>query len=109
MILADGISTDPVKISAIKTWPIPTNMEELKSFLGFAGYYRKFVADYAKLVRPLNDLLAQYLRNDERTKPLWRWSSPPVLAYPDFSKSFTLNIDASREGLGVHYVKFRTS
>ena len=52
-----GIQTDPEKISALKEWPVPSNIKELRSFLGFAGYYRKFVREYAKLVKPLNDLL----------------------------------------------------
>jgi len=116
VISADGIATDPDKINAIRTWPTPTKMEELRTFLGFAGYYRKFVSDYAKLVKPLNDLLARLLKPNGPAKPAWSWSphcddafnevveiltSPPVLAYPDFEKPFILNIDASQDGLGA--------
>lgn len=51
-----GVSTDPSKIEAVKAWPRPQNLKELKSFLGFAGYYLRFVQDFSKIVRPLNDL-----------------------------------------------------
>jgi len=56
----DGIETDPEKVKALKTWPTPRNLKELKSFLGFSGYYRRFVQDYARIVKPLNSLTAGY-------------------------------------------------
>ena len=52
VISGDGISTDPDKTSAISTWPVPTCLNELRTFLGFAGYYRKFVDGFAKMVKP---------------------------------------------------------
>lgn len=52
IISAQGIETDPDKVSAINTWPVPTGTDELRTFLGFSGYYRKFVKNYAKLVKP---------------------------------------------------------
>ena len=52
-----GITTDPEKISAITEWEIPVNDKELQSFLGLAGYYRKFVKDFAKIAKPLYDIL----------------------------------------------------
>ncbi len=55
-----GVETDPDKISALKTWPIPKILKELKSFLGFSGYYRRFIKHYAALVKPLNDLTRGY-------------------------------------------------
>lgn len=55
------MEADPEKITALTTWPKPKNMKELKSFLGFAGYYRRFIKHYAKIARPLNDLTAGYL------------------------------------------------
>ncbi|WP_227487730.1 hypothetical protein, partial [Nocardioides malaquae] len=51
-----GVETDPRKISALTTWPKPQNIQQLKSFLGFSEYYRRFIRDYSKLARPLNDL-----------------------------------------------------
>ncbi len=48
------VETDPQKKEAIKAWPSPRNLKELRSFLGFSGYYRRFIRDYAKIVKPLN-------------------------------------------------------
>ena len=57
MISAEGISTDPAKIEALRSCPTPTDVTQLRSFLGFAGYYRRFVKDYSKIARPFNALL----------------------------------------------------
>ena len=64
----NGVETDPEKVSALHTWPRPQNLSELKSFLGFAGYYRRFVKDYSKLVKPLNDLTGGYPPYRKRRK-----------------------------------------
>ena len=65
-----GVETDPQKIEALKTWPVPKNLKELRSFLGFSGYYRRFVRDYSKITKPLNDLTAGYppLRKNTQRK-----------------------------------------
>ena len=115
-----GIETDPDKTSALETWPVPQNVKALRSFLGFTGYYRRFVKDYSKLVKPLNDLLIGHPTNKaskaKRKKVPWVWgyeqqvafesiiaklTSPPILAYADFKKPFIVNIDASGDGLGA--------
>ena len=57
VISADGVATDPSKTEALKTWPVPKDAAELRSFLGFAGYYRRFVKYYSKIAQPLNALL----------------------------------------------------
>ena len=48
---------DPAKIQKVKDWPTPENADELRSFLAFAGYYRRFVKDFSKITRPLSELL----------------------------------------------------
>ncbi|XP_055017481.1 LOW QUALITY PROTEIN: uncharacterized protein LOC129411251 [Boleophthalmus pectinirostris] len=65
---AQGVHTDPDKVSALKDWPCPANREELKRFLGFAGYYRRFVEGYSKIARPLNTLTAGYYPPRKRGK-----------------------------------------
>ena len=60
IVSAKGVQTDPDKVAAVKSWPTPTTLKELKSFLGFTGYYRRFVKDYSRIVRPLNDLTKGY-------------------------------------------------
>ena len=121
VVSEDGIRTDPDKTEALKTWPVPHNIKTLRSFLGFAGYYRRFVKNYAKIIKPLNDLLVGHPTNkkgkkSKRNKVPWEWgpaqqsafntiidklTSPPVLAYADFSKPFTVTTDASSDGLGA--------
>ena len=63
IVSESGIKTDPDKINTLRKWPVPTNIPELRSFLGFAGYYRRFVEGYAKLAKPLNDLLVGHCTN----------------------------------------------
>ena len=114
VISAKGISTDPDKIDALRSWPTPSDVTQLRSFLGFAGYYRRFVKDYSKIAKPLNALLgtpAKKKARRRRTKSTvpWCWSpecqtafntikqklmEPPVLAYADFSQPFILHTDA---------------
>ena len=65
---ARGVHTDPEKISALKDWPRPTNCKELKCFLGFAGYYRRFVQGYSKIEKQLNGLTAGYVATRKRGK-----------------------------------------
>lgn len=60
IVSESGIETDPEKIATLKSWPIPTNSKQLRSFLGFAGCYCHFIKDYAVIVKPLNDLTRGY-------------------------------------------------
>ena len=106
--LHKGISVDQHKIDAMKTWPIPTNVSELRSFLGLASYYRKFVKDFSAIASPLTQLL-------HKDKPyLWEKDqqtafdslklclvSAPVLILPDPTKPFTVTTDASDLAIGA--------
>ena len=66
VVSKDGVSTDPAKISAVSEWRRPTNVTELRSFLGFASYYRRFVEGFAKLAAPLHRLVAEVSGNQEK-------------------------------------------
>lgn len=55
-----GVETDPEKVAALKSWPIPTNLKTLRSFLGFAGFYQQFIKGYPTIAKPLNDLSRGY-------------------------------------------------
>ena len=113
IISRKGVATDPAKIEKVSMWPIPSSKRETQQFLGFAGYYRRFVRDFACIARPL-------YRMTERTATFtWteecqgafnelckRLCSAPVLAYPDFSKQFILDTDASDIGIGAVLSQF---
>ena len=58
IVSKDGVKPDPDKLSKVKNWPTPTNSEQLRQFLGFDGYYRKFIHNFAKIARPLIDIMA---------------------------------------------------
>jgi hypothetical protein len=56
-VITQGVATNPAKVEAINNWPIPKNVTQLRGFLGFAGYYRRFIQGYGLMCRPLHDLL----------------------------------------------------
>lgn len=112
------MATDPDNIAAVAQWKCPENVKELKSFLGFASYYRRFVSGFSQIASPLNALAARLTNKDKRVKnpikPHWtekchtafqtlkqKLTTAPVLAYADFNKSFILDVDASHDGLGA--------
>jgi hypothetical protein len=107
ILFAKGIAVDPSKIKDILEWKPPTTVHQVRSFLGLAGYYRQFIPDFSKLVKPITSLL----KNDTK----FNWSSrcneafeqlkvllttAPVLAQPDIEKPFDVYCDASGSGLG---------
>lgn len=108
VISSQGVATDPSKIESVLHWPLPQDVKQLRSFLGLAGYYRKFVKNYAVLARPLTDLLKKssfFVWTPAHTASFEALKSAlvaaPVLALPDFNKSFQLQTDASEHGVGA--------
>ena len=108
-----GIETDPKKIEAIVKWPGPRTVHEVRKFLGFTNYYRKFVYKYAQIARPLNKLISGENAKKKHRKVDWgedqetsfrelkdACTKTPVLAYADYKKPFRVNTDASKQGLG---------
>jgi hypothetical protein len=104
---AKEIAVDPSKVKDILEWNSPTTVHEVQSFLGLASYYRRFIPDFSKIVKPITRLL----KNDTK----FDWSSKcneafdqlkvllttaPVLAQPDIEKPFDVYCDASGSGLG---------
>jgi transposase InsO family protein len=128
LISGEGIKPDPGKTEALTSWPVPTTVREVKAFIGFAGYYRRFVSHFSQLVKPLNDLTAGYIPHGSQKKGgkkgtltlsstithLWgdkqqqafddvkkALTSEPVLGIVDKTKPFMLHCDASGTGLGA--------
>ncbi|KAL0556560.1 hypothetical protein IC582_005074 [Cucumis melo] len=108
VVSSEGVSVDPAKIEAITNWPRSSTVSEIRSFLGLAGYYRRFVEDFSRIASPLTQLT--------RKGTPFVWSSAcessfqelkqklvtaPVLTVPDGSGSFVIYSDASKKGLGL--------
>jgi len=75
VVSEQGVETDPEKIAALKTWPVPQHLKELKAFLGFCGYYRKFIKGYSNIMKPLNDLTSGYPPLKKHPKPKEAYTS----------------------------------
>ncbi len=106
-ISSDGISPNPDRVAAVKEYPVPKTLKDLRAFLGLSGYYRKFIKSYAAISAPLYALTkkgAAYIWSSECdiafNKLKSALTSPPVLAYPDFSKPFRVYTDASSFAVG---------
>ncbi|GJW89545.1 putative nucleotidyltransferase, ribonuclease H [Tanacetum coccineum] len=107
IVLAEGITMDPAKVEAITKWPRPTSVTEVRSFLGLAGYYRRFVEGFSRLALPLTKLMRKgekFVWNEEREKSFeelkQRLVSSPILTLPSGSGGFQIYSDASKKGLG---------
>ena len=115
-----GVEIDPAKTEKVITWPKPTSPEDVRRFLGFVGYYRRFIKDFSKISRPLTDLMpvtsGKKTKQKSAKKRVWHWgaeqdkafdtlkshlTSAPILGYADSSLLYELHTDASGYGLGA--------
>jgi hypothetical protein len=107
VISAGGVSVDPSKVKDVLNWMPLMNASEIQSFLGLAGYYRRFIKDFSKISKPMTKLLEKnktfewtaecQTSFDDLMKCL---TSALVLVLPDLTKKFDIYCDASRRGLG---------
>ena len=107
MVSKEGIGVDSTKIEAIQNWHRPTSVTEIRSFLGLAGYYRRFVENFSRLAAPLTRLTQKNVKfqwSDACEKSFQelkqRLITAPILALPAGSGGYTVYCDASRVGLG---------
>ena len=102
VVSKDGISVDPTKVEAITKWERPTTVTEVRSFLGLAGYYRRFVQDFAKISSPLTKLTKKGVpfRWDDACEASFqnlkeRLVTAPVLIVPESSEGYVIYSDVS--------------
>ncbi|KAL0541130.1 hypothetical protein IC582_021167 [Cucumis melo] len=102
-----GVSVDPAKIEAVTGWTRPSTVSEVRSFLGLAGYYRRFVENFSRIATPLTQLTrkgAPFVWSkaceDSFQNLKQKLVTAPVLTVPDGSGSFVIYSDASKKGLG---------
>ena len=109
LIISPGrIEMDPVKVEGVANWPIPPNVKEVQSFLGFTNFYRQFIQDFADVARPLHDLTKKDIP--------WEWNaehqaafdnlkkaitSSPVLIFPSDDKPYRVEADSSGHASGA--------
>src|SRR6202023_1342438 len=108
MIKENSIMMEPGKLAGIHDWPTPTTLKQVRSFLGFDNFYRRFIGHYANIARPLNNMTKKDM--------LWEWTDScqkafddlkaefqkaTVLLMPDSSKPFVIESDASKWATGA--------
>ena len=107
LVSAQGVAADPKKTEAMINWLTPRDIKGLWGFLGLTGYYCHFVQNYGAIAKPLTDLTKKdcFSWTDRAQLAFDRLKAAmadlPTLAIPDFSKEFTVEIDASSQGLGA--------
>jgi hypothetical protein len=107
ILTVEGIEVDPSKVEAVSKWTQPSNVSEVRSFLGMAGYYNCFIKGFSSIARPMIELLKK------DNKYVWtpkceesfqiikkKLTTAPVLTLPDIHQDFVIFCDASRQGLG---------
>jgi hypothetical protein len=103
----DGISVDPSKVQEVVDWKPPKSVHQICSFLGLAGYYRRFIPDFSRIAKPMTELLkkgVKFVWSEACEKAFHTLrkhiTSAPELVQPDNSKLFEVFCDASGTGLG---------
>ena len=108
IVKPDTLAMDPVKLKGIEDWPEPSSVKGVRSFLGFANFYRRFIPNYSELTRPLHELTKKdkqwewtLVEQDMFNKLKARFISSPVLLMLDKNKPFSIESDASKFATGA--------
>jgi hypothetical protein len=106
-ISSEGISVDPTKVQEVMDWKPPTSVHQIRSFLGLAGYYRRFILDFSKIAKPMTELLKKEVKFhwDDKCEEAFHalrklLTTALVLGQPDSTQPFDVYCDASGTGLG---------
>ena len=101
-----GVSVDPEKVEAVMSWERPTSVFEIHSFLGLAGYYRRFIEDFSRIAAPMTRLTRKEVKFDwdDRCEEAFqelkrRLTSAPILIASDRGQGYTMYCDSLRAGL----------
>jgi hypothetical protein len=107
VISNEGIAMDPTKVEAIMEWHVPTNVTEVRSFMGLAGYYRQFIEGFSKVANPITELQKKnrkFVWTEKCAEAFWRLkellTKTPILKVSDMDVDFLVCTDTSKEGLG---------
>ena len=107
VLSAEGVAVDPSKVRDVLDWKSPTTVQQVRSFLGLAGYYRRFILDFSKVSKSITELLKNQVKFvwssdcEEAFQTLKRLlTTASVLAQPDIEKPFDVYCDASGVGIG---------
>ena len=108
IVTPEGVATDPNKIQTIRDWPVPKSVRDVRSFLGLASYYRKFIRGFAGIASPLHALTekSRMFQWSELCQSAFdelkgRLQTSPILTYPMPEGDFILDTDASGDGIGA--------
>ena len=108
VINTDGVRPDPHNVEKVKSWPQPRTPTDVRSFLGLASFYRRFIPSFSKIATPLTTLThkgQQFVWTVECEKAFQHLkealTNPPLLAYPNFDQEFILSTDASHDAIGA--------
>lgn len=108
LVSAEGVATDPEKVSAVRNWPIPVNLKELRSFVGLCAYYRRFIKGFSQVAKPLFRLTekGKSFLWDETCNVAFETlkaclTEAPILAFPIAEEPFILDTDASDVAIGA--------
>ena len=109
LVVKEGkIPTDPIKVKGFADWPVPTCVKNVRSFLGFGNFYRKFIPGFSTLATPLNallkkDMIFQWTKETQQSFDALKQklTSSPVLMMPDQTQPFQIKCDASKYASGA--------
>jgi hypothetical protein len=114
IVTPEGVKPDPAKVKSVQEWLTPTSIKGVRAFLGLVNYYRRYIKDCGRIMKPLTTLTANPRQGEEPKKFQWseecqnafeslksRLLDAPILRHPDFERKFRLDVDSHKGGVGA--------